>query len=182
MNRHASTGARRMRSLNELMGQALTMEREAVARYTELADMMETHNNLDVAALFRKMAGYEQLHVAQILADMGWADAMVVPRQSGGGARANRREVVPIGRDALPDAALARAAAGALGRAAGRGLLSPSWRHRRHRSGAQAAEEMAEEGRPSTWRWCAREWLAGATVPQPDGDWSVDPDPPRYID
>ena len=84
MNRPRFTGAQSApRSLNELMGQALTMEREAVARYTELADMMETHNNLDVAALFRKMAGYEQLHVNQILADMGWAEDVVVPRQSG---------------------------------------------------------------------------------------------------
>ena len=65
------------RSLAELMGQALTMEREAVARYNELADMMETHNNPDVGALFRKMASYEQLHVNQILADTGPDDVVV---------------------------------------------------------------------------------------------------------
>ncbi len=79
-----------------LMAQALVMEREAVARYTELAEMMETHNNLEVAALFRKMAEYEGHHVAQIQADMGWADDSIAARQAGAWATAESPESVPV--------------------------------------------------------------------------------------
>ena len=70
-------------TIEDLMDQALQMEREAVARYTELAEMMEAHNNLEVAALFRQMAEYEGRHVAQILADMGWAEDTVTLREAG---------------------------------------------------------------------------------------------------
>ena len=42
----------------------------------------------------------------------------------------------------------------------------------------KAAEEMRQEEAEHVA--LVREWLA--KVPQPDGDWSVDPDPPRYID
>ena len=38
------------------------MEIEAAQRYAEFADAMETHNNLEVAALFRKMADIEGKH------------------------------------------------------------------------------------------------------------------------
>ena len=48
------------------------MEREAVERYTEFADAMEMHNNREVAAMFRTMAGYEGKHAEQIMAEMGW--------------------------------------------------------------------------------------------------------------
>ena len=80
----------------QLMAQALAMEREAVARYEELADMMEVHNNLEVAALFRKMAEYEGHHVAQILAEMGWPDGQVAPLQAGAWAMSEAPETVPI--------------------------------------------------------------------------------------
>ncbi len=38
------------------------MEVEAAQRYAELADAMETHNNREVAALFRTMANIESKH------------------------------------------------------------------------------------------------------------------------
>jgi rubrerythrin len=59
------------RTLDELMAQALVMEMEAAQRYIEFADAMDTHNNREVAALFRKMAGIESKHAAQIMAEMG---------------------------------------------------------------------------------------------------------------
>lgn len=59
-------------TLSELMMQALAMEQEAARRYAEFADAMEVHNNLEVAALFRKMAGIEHKHAQQIMAQMGW--------------------------------------------------------------------------------------------------------------
>ena len=83
-------------TIEDLMDQALQMEREAVARYTELAEMMEAHNNPEVAALFRQMAEYEGHHVAQILADMGWAEDTVALREPGAWASPEAPESVPI--------------------------------------------------------------------------------------
>ena len=179
MNRPRKPGAPLApRTLEHLKGQALTIEREAVARYEELADMMETHNNLEVAALFRKMAGYEQLHVEQILADMGWAADVVVPRHSGIWSSPESPEVVPIEEmhylmhpwHALQLALSAEQRAEAFfaemaGTAATEAVRA-------------AAEEMRQEEAEHVA--LVREWLA--KVPQPEGDWSVDPDPPRYID
>jgi len=49
-------------SLSEFLAHAIAMEDEAAERYHELADMMEAHNNLDVAKLFRDMMHYSMLH------------------------------------------------------------------------------------------------------------------------
>ena len=67
------------RTIDEFMMQALVMEIEAAQRYTELADAMEMHNNLEVAALFRKMAEIEGRHEKQIMEQMGWT-TMPPPR------------------------------------------------------------------------------------------------------
>ena len=56
-------------TLAELMALALAMEREAAQRYAEFADAMEIHNNVEVAALFRKMATIETGHVQAIMLD-----------------------------------------------------------------------------------------------------------------
>jgi len=53
-------------SIAQLLTQALALETEATARYAELAEVMHSHNNLDAAELFSRMAGIEQLHVEQI--------------------------------------------------------------------------------------------------------------------
>ena len=63
------------RTLGELMSHALVMEMEAAQRYADFADAMDTHNNREVAALFRKMAGIESKHAAQIMAAMEWKEA-----------------------------------------------------------------------------------------------------------
>ena len=60
-------------ALAEMMAQALAIEREAVERYTALADVMEVHNNREVTELFRKMAAIEAKHAEQIMSEMGWA-------------------------------------------------------------------------------------------------------------
>jgi rubrerythrin len=165
-------------SLTELMAQALQMEREAVARYTELAEMMETHNNVEVAALFRKMAEYEGHHVAQILADMGWADETVAPRVAGSWATPESPEAVPI--DEMhylmhPWHALQLALA-AEQRAVN--FFDALVRTSTDENIRRAAEEMrAEEVEHVA---LVQAWLA--KVPKPAADWAVDPDPPRYID
>lgn len=57
----------------DFMVQAYAMENDARDRYTEFADQMEVHNNLDVARLFRKLARIEGLHADTIVREMGWS-------------------------------------------------------------------------------------------------------------
>jgi rubrerythrin len=90
------TPTTRQPSVDELMQQAMAMEREAEARYTELADIMEQHNNPEVAELFRKMALYEGGHVHQLAADMGVSDDVVEPREAGVWVTAETPETVPM--------------------------------------------------------------------------------------
>jgi rubrerythrin len=163
---------------HELMAQALAMEREAVARYEELADIMDTHNNREVGALFRKMAEVEGLHVAQILADMGWAEDMVEPRSPGVWAGEAAPETVPMEDmhylmhpwHALSLALAAEQRAQAffddMAKSAPNDLVR------------RAAEEMRNEEAEHVALVMA--WLE--RVPKPEAEWAVDPDPPRYID
>ena len=163
------------------MAQALAMEIEAAQRYTEFADAMEMHNNREVAALFRTMAGIEGKHAA---ADHGrdGLDASArrcTPRSGdvaglrGAGDRARRR-------GALPDAAVPRAASSRspneqraerfFARARARG----DDRRRCARRRASCSDEEREHVA------LVRAWMK--KVPKPDADWANDPDPPRYTD
>lgn len=53
-------------NLSELLAHALALEVEAVERYADLAELMESHNNREVAELFMKMSEIEKLHVEEI--------------------------------------------------------------------------------------------------------------------
>jgi rubrerythrin len=53
-------------SLPELMAHALAIEVEAEITYAMLADQMETHNNPDLAQIFRKLADIEGRHAAEL--------------------------------------------------------------------------------------------------------------------
>ncbi|MBK9134664.1 MAG: ferritin family protein [Betaproteobacteria bacterium] len=162
----------------DLMAQALEMEREAVARYSELADMMEVHNNLEVAALFRKMAEVEGHHVTQILAEMGWAEDRPAPRRAGNWGTPEAPETVPIEEmhylmhpwHALQLALAAEERAVQFFDALARTTEVESIR--------RAALEMRQEEVEHVE--LVRAWIA--KVPKPDDDWAADPDPARYID
>jgi rubrerythrin len=58
--------AERMTGLDIFLAYSVALEEEAADRHEELADMMEVHNNPDVAATFRKLAHYSRLHAAEI--------------------------------------------------------------------------------------------------------------------
>ncbi len=49
-------------TLPEFLAHAVALESEAAERYLELADMMEAHQNKEVAALFRDMVRFSQMH------------------------------------------------------------------------------------------------------------------------
>ncbi len=53
-------------SLAEFLAHAIALEHEAAERYLELADMMEAHNNLETAEVFRDMARFSTLHGDEI--------------------------------------------------------------------------------------------------------------------
>lgn len=53
-------------TIGGLLYHAYVIEAEAEARYLDLADQMEVHNNLEVAALFRLLAEYEGKHAAHV--------------------------------------------------------------------------------------------------------------------
>ena len=58
--------ASKMTDLPTFLAYSVVMEEEAADRHDELADVMEVHNNPDVAATFRKLAGYSRLHAQEI--------------------------------------------------------------------------------------------------------------------
>lgn len=165
-------------TLEALMAQALTMEREAVERYTELAEVMETHNNTEVAALFRKMAEYEGHHVAQILADMGWAADSFAPREAGAWATPEAPESVPVDEmHYLMDPWHALQLALAAEQRAVR-FFEAMVSDAPNEAVRRAADEMRAEEVEHVE--LVKAWLAKA--PRPGAEWAVDPDPPRYAD
>jgi rubrerythrin len=162
----------------DFMARAYTMELEAIERYAQFAEQMETHNNREVAALFRKLSKIEALHAKRILAEMHWASLPAMP-PAYAWETDEAPETAPF--DSLhylmqPFHALEialrcemqaqkyfediAAAAGVPGEV------------------KAAAEEMAAE--ESEHVQLIRDWLA--RVPRPGAGWDRDPDPPRVAD
>jgi rubrerythrin len=52
--------------LETFLAYSIALEEEAAERHDELADMLDVHNNPEVAATFRKLAHYSRLHVQDI--------------------------------------------------------------------------------------------------------------------
>ena len=166
----------RIATLEEFMAQALLMELDAAQRYGEFADMMETHNNLEVAQWFRKMALVEGQHATQIMAEMGWTQApqhvAVAPAFEGFEASesASLEEIHylmqpwHVLRLALANEERAARFFGQLADAA----TVPSVR--------KAALALQQEEREHVE--LVRAWMQ--KVPQPESNWDQDPDPPRY--
>jgi rubrerythrin len=177
--KHSPRAATRApRTLAEFMTQALVMEMEAAQRYAEFADAMEMHNNLEVAALFRKMADIEGKHAQQIMAEMGWT---TTPAPLPGAIRWDRFEAPETASSdevhylMQPYHALEVALANELraerffAQLAGAATAV---------SVRKAALELQEEEREHVA--LVRAWMK--KVPKPDPDWANDPDPPSYTD
>ena len=166
------------RTLDEFMTVALAMETEAAARYAEFADAMEMHNNLEVAALFRKMADIEGRHAAQIMAEMGWKEAPALPPGKPTWEGFEAPETTPGDEVhylmqpwhalqlALQNEERAERFFARLARAATVATVK------------KAALELEAEEREHVE--LVRAWLK--KVPKPDSDWANDPDPPSYTD
>ena len=68
-----------MDSYADFMARAYAMELEANERYAQFADQLDTHNNREVAQMFRKLAGVEALHAKRILEEMNWPSMPALP-------------------------------------------------------------------------------------------------------
>jgi rubrerythrin len=166
----------RSTTLVEFMAQAVDMELEAAQRYTEFADAMEVHNNLEVAAMFRKLAVIEGRHAEELMAQMGWSEVPVTPRTKI--AVSEGPETAPVDavhylmkpwhvlEIALANEERAERFFAHLADVATDGVV------RRAALALQAEERDHIE--------LVRAWMA--KVDKPDESWAVDPDPPRYTD
>jgi rubrerythrin len=63
-----------MLSVEEFLAHSIHLEAEASARFDELADAMETGGNREVAQLFRRLAHYSRLHLADAKARAGFRE------------------------------------------------------------------------------------------------------------
>lgn len=163
-------------TLEDFMVQALAMEMEAQQRYADLADMMEMHNNREVAELFRKMSVIEGKHAEQIKAEMGWTQ---VPRAAA---------IAPVwqgfeGAETIPTESLhylmqpwhaLELALAAEKRA--ESFFAHLAQVATTEAVRKAAVELRDEEREHVE--LIEAWMA--RVPKPDANWADDPDPPRY--
>ncbi|MEM1411959.1 MAG: ferritin family protein [Pseudomonadota bacterium] len=58
--------ASRIPDLESFFAYSIALEEEAAERHEELANMLEVHNNDEVADIFRKLAHYSRLHAAEV--------------------------------------------------------------------------------------------------------------------
>lgn len=174
-NDRSSAGPTPAPTLEVFMAQAVAMELEASQRYAELADALESHNNREVAELFRKMSVIEARHADQIMAEMGWSEVPVqvrAPAWEGFEAP----ETVPVDETHYlmrPWHAL---------------QLALAAEQRAERFFAHLAQASATESVRAAALELQREeqehveliraWLK--KVPMPEPDWAEDADPPRY--
>jgi rubrerythrin len=68
-----------MDSYEDFMARAYAMELEANERYAQFADQLDTHNNREVAHMFRKLSEVEALHAKRILEEMRWPSMPALP-------------------------------------------------------------------------------------------------------
>lgn len=175
---HATPGTAAPGTLDEFMALALLIENEAAQRYSELADAMETHNNRDVAELFRRMAAIEARHAQKIMAEMKWRHAPAVPVALHSWAGFESPETTPsedVHYLMQPYQALQLALA-AEQRA--EQFFSRLVSLAKVAKVRKAARELRDEEREHVA--LVKDWMK--KVPKPATDWADDPDPPRYMD
>lgn len=172
--------AHRLRADEEyaaFMSHAYTIELEATERYAQFAEQLETHNNPEVAQLFRRLSEIEALHAKRILSEMRWPSMPALP-PAYAGETLEGPETAPF--DSLhylmqPWHALEIALRCELGAKKYYDRIAMS---RAPREVREAAKEMAAE--EAEHIRLVREWMT--RVPRPAEGWDEDPDPPRITE
>ncbi|MCX7891545.1 MAG: ferritin family protein [Burkholderiales bacterium] len=171
-------GADAARSVAELMSYAYALEAEAAERYAEFAEVMEAHNNREVAELFRKLARIEHKHSEQILEEMGWTSP---PRPPSTGYRwegpegPETADITDLHYLMQPYHALQIALHN---EKRAEKFFASLARKATAASVRKAATEFMDEETEHVR--LIEEWLA--RTPKPAKDWALDPDPPAYHD
>ncbi len=164
--------------VEELMVYAYAMEAEAAERYAEFADAMETHNNVEVAELFRKLSRIEHLHAQQIVEAMRWN---APPPPPPGGFRWLGLEGPESGDHSdlhylmQPYHALQIALRNEQGAQMFYAAVAREASDEKVRSGAAEMAEEEEEHVSLIQQWLAR-------TPKPEPGWARDDDPPMLGD
>ena len=163
-----------MDSYADFMARAYAMELEATERYAQFADQLDTHNNREVAQMFRKLAGVEALHAKRILEEMNWPSMPALPPAFAW--------ETPEGPETAPFEQMhyLMQPFHALEIALKCELQAQKYFEDIAASKApaavrKAATEMADEEREHVR--LIRDWMK--RVPQPTPGWDDDPDPPR---
>jgi rubrerythrin len=162
-------------SAAELLAHAHRIEADAAERYGLLAEQMETHNNPDVAKLFRKLEWVEGLHADKIRDRAGETPLPALGPLDGKWPGDDSPEAVDLGEahylmtpfHALQMALKAEQNAFAFYDRLAQSATDPEIR--------QLATEFAEEEREHV-DLVLKELKK---YPPPDKDWSEDPDPAR---
>jgi rubrerythrin len=158
----------------DFMARAYAMELEATERYAQFAEQLDTHNNREVAQLFRKLADIEALHAKRILEEMRWPSMPALPPayawETGEGPETAPHDALHYLMQpyhALEIALRCELQAQKFFEDIAAGAAPQSVR--------KAAAEMAEEEREHVR--LIRQWMQ--RVPPPPKGWDEDPDPPR---
>ena len=161
-------------TLDDFMARAYAMELEATERYAQFAEQLDTHNNREVAELFRKLSHIESRHAKRIIEEMGWPSLPALPPayawESPEGPETAPPDAVHYLMQpyhALEIALRCELLAQQYFEGIAAGEAPPGVR--------KAAVEMADEEREHVR--LIRDWLK--RVPEPGPGWDEDPDPPR---
>ncbi|CAA7622213.1 ferritin family protein [Magnetospirillum sp. UT-4] len=166
-------------TLANFLAHAVALETEAGERYRELADVMEVHNNPEVAAMFARMAEFSAMHAAEVTARAGAHGPL--PRLKSWEFKWETTEPPEVGDSAdthyrmTPRHALQYALANE----------RRGWEFYNHAAthaplpeirdlARDFADEEAEHVRT------LEHWLE--STPPPDHDWADDPDPANVVD
>jgi rubrerythrin len=87
----------KINSLADLYAAAYQIEADAVERYELLAGQMETHNNLELVAMFRDLARAEGIHRDEIKRLAGDIDVVAHARRMAGWSRGDSPEQADLG-------------------------------------------------------------------------------------
>lgn len=163
-----------IKTVEEFLAHALTLETEAANGYEEIGDAMEVHNNPETAELFHRFAKYCNKHSEEVrnLAagktlpqiapwDFVWQDQEAPEAPSATNAH---YKMTPI--QALELAMSAERQAHAFYSSVAESAANDEVR----KLATEFAEEEAEHVRTLT------EWMKAH--PEPEKDWDYDPDPP----
>ena len=157
----------------DFMSRAYAMELDATERYAQFAEQLDTHNNREVAQLFRKLAEIEKLHAKRILEEMRWPSIPALPPAYAweGVEGPETAPFVTLHNQMQPWHALEFALRSEQDAQKYYEGIAAS---RAPKPVRDAAREMASEEAEHVR--LIREWMK--KVPQPKAGWDEDPDPP----